>query len=135
VRLSFEIWLDMMTVGETRRSSPGPKKKYIMSISKGTVTAMHNEFLPVIPTSDYKSELRKGKPDNKACTGRLYSDIAMMGRRKQFIPGQWISMDVLFIEGVKQKVLDEPARTDMNSKSSRRIGHDFACLGVPKLSF
>jgi hypothetical protein len=46
---------------------------------------------------------------------------------------QWTSKFVV-LEGLPDNILDKPARL-VNGKPERRIGHDFARIGLPKLCF
>lgn len=126
--------LESMIIGETRRSVPDPGKKYLEIGDKGTVITKPAAYLPKISTSEYKLGLGKGKPDQKVGKARIYSDIVMLGTKANFVLNQWTSMNVI-MEGVPQKILDKPTRTNANGRPERKIGHDFARVGLPKASF
>ncbi|KAI4235541.1 MAG: hypothetical protein LQ349_003086 [Xanthoria aureola] len=118
-------------MSETRRSYPDPENKYLKTANDGTTTTKLPAILPNIPWSDFKLGLGKVKPDEKTGKSKIYSDVVMKG--SNWVISQWTSMNVV-LEGVADAVLDKPPRM-INGRPERRIGHDFARIGLPKTSF
>ncbi len=123
--------LGHVMMSETRRSIPDPENKYLAIANDGSVVTKGPAILPNIGWSDFKLGLGKVKPDEKTGKSKLYSDVVMKG--PNWVLSQWTSKDVV-LEGVADNILDKPPRLT-NGRPDRRIGHDFARIGLPKTSF
>ena len=123
--------IETIIMAETRRSTPDPQMKYLAIMSNGTVVSKPASWLPDIDTSEFKIGMGRVKPDEKTGKGKLYTDIVMKG--PNWVLNQWTSKNVI-MEGVPDNILDKPPRM-INGRPERRIGHDFARIGLPKLSF
>ena len=123
--------LDTLLMAETRRSIPDPESKYLSMANDGTVLTKSPAMLPNIPWTDFKLGLGEIKPDEKTGKSKIYSDVVMKG--SNWLLSQWTSKNVI-MEGVADNILDKPPRM-VNGRPERRIGHDFARIGLPKTSF
>lgn len=123
--------LGQTMMSETRRSVPDPANKYLMIAGDGSVVTKGAATLPNIGWDEFKLGLGKVKPDEKTGKAKLYSDVVMRG--PNWVLSQWTSKNVV-LEGVADNILDKPPRVT-NGKPDRRIGHDFARIGLPKTSF
>ncbi|KAK0753551.1 hypothetical protein B0T18DRAFT_424083 [Schizothecium vesticola] len=92
-------------------------------------------FLNNIPVSKCCIGMGKPKGDQKTGKTKLYSDIVMRARDSTWVTNQWTCKDIV-IEGVPRKILDRTARiihSAVGTSKERRIGHDFARIGLPKI--
>ncbi|KAK9769772.1 hypothetical protein SCAR479_13555 [Seiridium cardinale] len=119
-------------LNETRKSVPDKEHKYVTIGEKGTIIAKPSTWLPRIAADQYVLELGKPKADTKTGKPKLYSDIVMLGKDPYFLLNQW-TIEGVILEGVDRKVLDAPPRMN-NGRPERRIGYDFARIGMPKLA-
>jgi len=123
--------LQTVMMAETRRSFADPQQKYLTTMPDGTTMTKKAAILPNISLSEFSLGLGKIKGDEKTGKSKLYSDVVMKG--PNWLLSQWTSKDVV-MEGVANNILDKPPRM-INGRPERRIGHDFARIGLPKTSF
>ncbi|KAM0809307.1 hypothetical protein AB5N19_09650 [Seiridium cardinale] len=119
-------------LNETRKSVPDKEHKYVTIGEKGTIITKPWAWLPRIAADQYVLGLGKPKADTKTGKPKLYSDIVMVGKDPYFLLNQW-TIEGVILEGVDRKVLDAPPRMN-NGRPERRIGYDFARIGMPKLA-
>lgn len=123
--------LGLVAESETRRSIPDPGNKYLKIANDGSVVTKASAILPNIPWSDFMLGFGSIKADEKTSTSKRYSDVVMKGA--SWVLSKWTSENVV-LEGVADNILDKPPRVT-NGRPERRIGHDFARIGLPKTSF
>jgi len=118
-------------MADTRRSVSDPERMYVTTASDGSVLTRPAAILPVANWDLFKLGLGKVKPDEKTGKNKVYSDVVMKG--SNWLLNQWTSRDVV-IETVPDAIMNKPPRI-INGKPERRIGYDFARIGLPKASF
>lgn len=123
--------LTTVIVGETRRSEPDPERKYLTRGANDSIVTRQAAILPNPSYDEYNLGIGKVKPDEKTGKSKLYTDVVMKG--PNWLLSQWTSKMVV-PEGVPDNILDKPPRM-VNGRPERRIGHDFARIGLPKLCF
>lgn len=123
--------LKHVMMSETRRSIVDPNEKYLTNGKDGSTITRSAAILPNPSWNEFSLGLGKVKPDEKTGKGKMYSDVVMKG--PNWLLSQWTSKDVI-MEGVPENILDKPPRM-VNGRPERRIGHDFARIGLPKTSF
>lgn len=119
------------TVAETRRSEPDRDGKYLVIGANDSVITRAAAILPNIKPNEYQLGLGKVKPDEKTGKSKLYTDVVMKAEGWRLT--QWTSKNVV-LEVVPNNILDKTPRM-VNGRPERRIGHDFARIGLPKLCF
>ncbi|KAK1828583.1 hypothetical protein QBC39DRAFT_264826, partial [Podospora conica] len=131
------VRLNRKVVNDTRRVVPDKNGKYVTYDTKGTAVTRAAAFLNNIPPSDYCIGMGKPKGDQKTGKTKLYSDIVMRAKDGSWVTNQW-TCEGIVIEGVPKKILDRSARkihTAGGMTNERRIGHDFARIGLPRVYF
>ncbi|KAI6986066.1 hypothetical protein KC359_g8909 [Hortaea werneckii] len=123
--------LPSMMVPDTRRSQPDPEGKYIKLGKNDSTVTRAPAVLPNIGWNEFRLGLGKVKPDEKTGKNKLYSDVVMKG--SDWLLTQWTAR-YMVLESVPDNILDKPPRMN-NGRSERRIGHDFARIGLPKMCF
>ena len=123
--------LGTVIMADTRRSVSDPEKNYVMNAADGSVLTRPAAVLPVADWNVFKLGLGKVKADEKTGKNKVYSDVVMKG--SNWLLNQWTSKDVV-IETVPDAIMNKPPRV-INGRPERRIGYDFARIGLPKASF
>lgn len=125
------VRLTTVAMTETRRSIPDPNHHYLTTDDEGSIVTKKPAILPNPRWDEFKLGLGRVKADEKTGKSKLYSDVVMVGNN--WLLSQWTSKNVI-MEGVPEKILEKGARPS-NGRPERRIGHDFARIGLPKTSF
>lgn len=137
INAALHVRLPIKVVADTRRVVPDEKGQYVTHDNKGASVTRAPAFLNNINVQQYCVGMGKAKGDQKTGKTKLYSDIVMRSRNGTWITNQWTCRDVV-IEGVPRKILDRIPRTVHSSSGSnkeRRVGHEFARIGLPKIYF
>jgi len=131
IAVACDTKLKVVQLADTRRSWGDPKGEFVrINPDTGAAMAMSRAILPNLKPNMYSLGLGKVKPDQKTGKARVYSDAVIKG--PDWVLNQWTIKNVI-LEGVPDKVLDKPPRM-INGKMERRIGHEFARIGLPKES-
>ncbi|KAH7001760.1 hypothetical protein B0J12DRAFT_692603 [Macrophomina phaseolina] len=120
-------------MSETRRSAADPMQKFVRKLNDGTYIATPASMLPNAPLGSYLLGMGTPKREQKLDKNKIYSDVIMVGAKRDWILPQWTSKDVV-MEGVPENLLSKPPRMN-RGVPERMIGHHFARFGLPKKSF
>ncbi len=129
--------LPIKVVADTRRAVPDENAMYVTHDNNGAAVTRAPAFLNNINVQQYCIGMGKAKGDQKTGKTKLYSDIVMRSRNGSWMTNQWTCKNVV-VEGVPRKILDRTPRnvhTSAGSNKERRVGHEFARVGLPKVHF
>ncbi|KAK6436905.1 hypothetical protein LTR95_006909 [Oleoguttula sp. CCFEE 5521] len=120
-------------VKDSRRSIIDPDQKYVGRDEQGSVGPTEEGYISALDPSKYCVGIGPFKYD---ITGspKHYSDAVVAGIRGDWMLNQWTSEWVV-VEGVAPDVFMKQHRVGAATQSNRRIGINFARIGLPKLSF
>ena len=122
--------LEVMDVKESRVSKPDAEGKFVTrDEDEGTIVALEAAYLSNMHPSAYKLGAGPMKYGSTGGPG-IYVDVVVIAKDESWMLNQVTSGNVV-VDGVKEEILKKPAK--MGNK--RRIGHDFARVGLPKYSF
>ena len=129
IREATSAVLEVTDVKESRISKPDPEGKFVTrDEEEGTIVAMEAAHLSSMSPSMYKLGAGPMKYGSTGGPG-IYVDVVVIAKDETWMLNQVTSANVV-IDGVKEDILKKPAK--MGNK--RRIGHDFARVGLPKYS-
>ncbi|KAG5916585.1 hypothetical protein E4U61_003498 [Claviceps capensis] len=117
--------LPIKVVNDTRRVVPDQNNVYVTLDNKGAAVTREGAFLNKIPTTKYVIGMGKAKGDQKTGKIKLYSDLVMKGRGRGH-------------RGRPEEDLGQGPKGHPHvdgTREERRIGHDFARIGLPKMYF
>ncbi|KAK5162690.1 uncharacterized protein LTR77_011243 [Saxophila tyrrhenica] len=125
--------LPINDVTDSRRSVMDREMKYVARDDNGTIVPTEEGYVSALDTSAYCIGVGPYKYD---VTGgaRHYSDAVVAGIGGDWMLNQWTSEWVV-IEGVAPDVFMKQHRVGSATQNNRRIGVNFARIGLPKLAF
>lgn len=123
--------LEVVDIGDSRTSKPDAEGRYVAREEDGTVVATEEAFLSTLDPELYKlgaGQMKVGMTGGAS----IYVDIVVIAKDESWMINQPTSSFVV-IDGVAENILANPPKA--GAKNSRRIGHDFARVGLPKFAF
>ncbi|KKA17482.1 hypothetical protein T310_8612, partial [Rasamsonia emersonii CBS 393.64] len=90
-------------------------------------------MLPNLKLTEFVLGIGPAKPDMKLPKKRMYSDVVIVGKDRDWILTQWLSKDVI-MEPVPSTVRNKQEQAK-NRQSKRTISVNFARFGLPIRSF
>jgi len=125
--------LIIQDVKDSRRSIMDSAQKYVGRDEGGSVVPTEEGYVSALDPSEYCIGVGPFKYD---ITGspKHYSDAVVAGIHGDWLLNQWTSEWVV-IEGVAPDVFMKQHRVGSATQSNRRIGINFARIGLPKLAF
>ena len=131
IRQATSTLVEIMALNDSRTNVPDPNQEYVGVSSDGSIVTMEKAHISNLDPKQYVIGMG---PQKFNTTGelRMYTDAVVCDIDQKWLINQWTS-DWVVIEGVARDVLMGPTR--VGSKSGRRIGHEFARVGLPKFSF
>jgi hypothetical protein len=123
----------LQDVKDSRRSIMDSNQKYVGRDEGGSVVPTEEGYVSALDPSEYCVGVGPFKYD---ITGspKHYSDAVVAGIHGDWLLNQWTSEWVV-IEGVAPDVFMKQHRVGSATQSNRRIGINFARIGLPKLAF
>jgi len=133
IRSMTTTTLQIVPVKDTRRSVMDPDQKFVGRDENGSIVPTEEAYVSSLDPSHYCVGTGPMKYDTTG-SPRFYSDAVVADINGQWLVNQWTSEWVV-IEGVAPNVLMQQHKTGSATQSGRRIGYNFARIGLPKSSF
>jgi hypothetical protein len=122
--------LEVTDVKESRISKPDPEGRFVTrDEEEGSIVALERAHLSNMSPDMYKLGAGPMKFGSTGGPG-IYVDVVIIARDDTWMLNQVTSGNIV-VDGVQENILRKPPK--MGNK--RRIGHEFARVGLPKYAF
>ena len=119
-------------VNDSRRAQADPNEEYVEVDESGNAGPTEKAYLSSIDPNEYLIGIGRANYDETGQEGKYYMDAVMAGSSGSWLLNQWTS-DLCVLDGIDPTVLTKATR--QGNKSGRKIGVNFARIGLPKFAY